>query len=100
MTYAWDDAKNELLREVQGISFEEIVIEIDGGNVVDVLEHPHPGWYPNQQVYLVRHLDYVFVVPFVRDTERQEIFLKTIYPSRRFTRKYLRTENSDDQATS
>ncbi len=100
MTYAWDDAKNELLREARGISFEEIVVEIDGGNVVDVLEHPHPGRYPNQQVYLVSHLDYVFVVPFVRDTERQEIFLKTIYPSRKFTRKYLRTEKSDDQATS
>ena len=96
MTYTWDDAENELLRHTRGISFEEIVVELEAGNVIDVLEHPRPGRYPNQHVYLVRHLDYVFVVPFVRVTEKQEIFLKTIYPSRKFTRKYLRTEKSDD----
>ena len=96
MTFAWDDAKNELLRESRGVSFEEMVVEIEAGNVMDVLEHPRPGRYANPQVYLVSHLDYVFVVPFVRDAQRQEIFLKTIYPSREFTRKFLRTEKSDD----
>ena len=90
VTFDWDDAKNELLKRTRGVSFEEIVIAIDGGNVVDVLDHPNPGRYANQQVYLVRHRDYVFVVPFVRGPSADEITLKTIYPSRKYTRRYLR----------
>ena len=90
VTFDWDDAKNELLKRTRGVSFEEIVIAIEAGNVVDVLEHPNPGRYANQHVYLVRHRDYVFVVPFVRGPSDDEITLKTIYPSRKYTRQYLR----------
>ncbi|MEE8442048.1 MAG: BrnT family toxin [Spirochaetia bacterium] len=96
MTFNWDDEKNELLKRSRGISFEEIVVAIEDGNVVDVLTHPNKDRYPNQEVYLVVHHDYVFAVPFVRDRIGSEIVLKTIYPSRKFTRRYLRKDRNNE----
>ena len=65
MTFNWDDEKNERLKRTRGVSFEEMVIAIEDGNVVDVLQHPNADRYPNQLVYLVEYKDYVFVVPFL-----------------------------------
>ena len=96
MTFNWDDEKNQLLKRTRGVSFEEMVIAIEDGNVVDVLGHPNVDRYPNQRVYLVEYKDYVFVVPFLRDSESQEIILKTIYPSRKYTRLYLLKEKDNE----
>ena len=96
MTFNWDDEKNERLKRTRDVSFEEMVIAIEDGNVVDVLQHPNADRYPNQLVYLVEYKDYVFVVPFLRDSESQEIVLKTIYPSRKYTRLYLLKEKDHE----
>ena len=96
MTFNWDDEKNERLKRTRGVSFEEMVIAIEDGNVVDVLQHPNADRYPNQLVYLVEYKDYVFVVPFLRDSESQEIVLKTIYPSRKYTRLYVLKEKDHE----
>jgi uncharacterized DUF497 family protein len=95
VVFNWDEAKNRRLKESRGISFEEIVIAIHEGSVLDVLEHPNTERYPGQRIYLIAHREYVWVVPFVRDSENEEIFLKTAYPSRRYTRDYLKREDSD-----
>ena len=92
VTFDWDNEKNELLKRTRGISFEEIVVAIEDGSIADVLEHSSPERYPNQRVYLVIHHDYVFAVPFVTDVPEDRIVLKTIYPSRKYTRQYLRRE--------
>lgn len=84
-----------LLKRSRGISFEEIVFAIEAGDVVDVLRHPNQERYRNQQVYLVEYQDYVFVVPFVRDDASDQIVLKTIYHSRKYTKRYLRTEDDN-----
>ena len=96
MTFNWDDEKNERLKRTRGVSFEEMVIAIEDGNVVDVLQHPNADRYPNQLVYLVEYKDYVFAVPFLRDSESQEIVLKTIYPSRKYTRLYVLKEKDHE----
>ncbi len=96
MTFNWDDEKNERLKRTRDVSFEEMVIAIEDGNVVDVLQYPNADRYPNQLVYLVEYKDYVFVVPFLRDSESQEIVLKTIYPSRKYTRLYLLKEKDHE----
>ena len=70
----------------RGISFERVVFEISLGNELDVLEHPNQEKYPGQKILIVQVDDYVYAVPFV-ETET-EIFLKTIIPSRKATRKY------------
>lgn len=78
--------KNELLKQTRGIGFEEIIAAIDGGKVLDVYDHPDQTNYPGQKIYIVEALDYVYLVPFVRNEEG--IFLKTIIPSRKAKKMY------------
>ena len=85
-THNWNAAKNHLLVQEHGISFERIVFEISAGNELAVLEHPNQEKYPGQQISMVQVGDYVYAVPFV-ETET-EIFLKTIIPSRKAKRQY------------
>lgn len=86
--FDWNKEKNELLKQTRGISFEEIEIAIRTGGLLDAHPHPNQKRYPKQQIYAVKIEDYVYLVPFVEDEER--FFLKTIIPSRKATRKYLK----------
>jgi hypothetical protein len=86
--YSWNNEKNALLKAERQISFEEIVLYIEMGFLLDVLEHPNQEKYKGQKVFVVRVDDYVYLVPFI-ETEK-EVFLKTIIPSRKATRKYLK----------
>ena len=86
--FEWNDDKNEWLKRVRRISFEEIVYHISEGDLLDVLEHPDQDRYPNQRIFVVDVEDYAVIVPFVEDEDA--IFLKTIIPSRKLTRSYLR----------
>jgi hypothetical protein len=84
--FNWNPEENQLLLPERGISFERIVFEIGSGNELAVLEHPNQEQYPGQRISMVQVDDYVYAVPFVEtDTE---IFLKTIIPSSKATRKY------------
>ena len=86
--FSWDDEKNELLKEERQISFEDIVFYIEQGFLLDVLEHPNQEKYQGQKIFVVQIDEYAYLVPFVED--EREIFLKTIIPSRKATRKYLK----------
>jgi len=86
-TFAWNSEKNELLKAERGIWFEEVVLNIQLGNEVDIFEHPDQERYPGQQISVVVIEGYAYLVPFVEDEE--EIFLKTIIPSRKATKQYL-----------
>jgi len=86
--FSWDPDKNEWLRRERGVSFEEIVFYIEQGQLLDILEHPNRRKYPNQRMFVVRIEEYVYLVPFVERGE--EVFLKTIIPSRKATRDYLK----------
>ena len=97
MTFTWDDEKNEKLKDLRNISFEEIIICISEGGVVAVLEHPQKKLCRNQFLYLVEYKNYIYVVPHVYDEKKQEIFLKTIYPSRKYTNRYLSGGNKDEE---
>ena len=86
--FAWNSAKNEKLKTERGISFEEIVYHIGRGDLLDVLEHPNQQKYFGQRVLVVRVGDYAYLVPVVE--MESEVVLKTIIPSRKATRAYLR----------
>jgi uncharacterized DUF497 family protein len=86
-TFAWNSEKNELLKAERSISFEEVVLNIQLGNEVDIFEHPNQERYPGQQISVVVIEGYAYLVPFVENEE--EIFLKTIIPSRKATKQYL-----------
>lgn len=87
-TYRWNGHKNEQLKESRGISFEDIVLAIESGGLIDVLSHPNQEQYPNQKVLVVAVMEYVYLVPHVE--EYDHLFLKTIIPSRKATRDYGR----------
>lgn len=88
--YAWDEDKNKLLKETRNISFEEIVLSLSNNKLLDIVEHTDNQKYPNQKMLIVEVRDYAFIVPFVEDEEKY--FLKTIYPSREATKRYLNKE--------
>ena len=91
--FAWNEEKNEVLKEERGISFEEILFHIRRGDVLDILEHPNPERYSGQRVFVVDVDGYAYLVPFVEDA--QVVFLKTIIPSRKATKRYLDGEEHD-----
>jgi len=90
-TYSWNPEKNELLQNERGISFEEIVLNIQLGNEVAVYDHPNAKKYPNQKISVVLIEDYAYLVPYVE--EKDQIFLKTIIPSRKATKQYIGDSN-------
>lgn len=86
-TFAWNSDKNELLKQERGITFEEIILNIQLGNEVDIFDHPNQDRYPGQKISVVIIEGYAYLVPFVENED--EIFLKTIIPSRKATQQYL-----------
>ena len=94
--FTWDPEKNEKLKTQRGVSFEAIVFQIERGSVLDILEHPNQERYEGQRVFVVELGDYVYLVPFVEQDEH--VVLKTIIPSRKATREYLRREAEDHEA--
>ena len=85
--YKWNHEKNERLKAERGLSFEQVILHIERGDLIDVIEHPNQSKYPNQQMLIVKIKNYAYLVPFVEDEEGK--FLKTIIPSRKATREYL-----------
>jgi uncharacterized DUF497 family protein len=86
--YSWNHGKNKRLKVERNVSFEEVVFHIERGQLLDIVEHPNQEKYKGQRIFIVNINDYAYLVPFV-ETER-EVFLKTIIPSRKATKKYLR----------
>ena len=84
----WNTEKNQVLIAERGISFEDILFAIQSGDLLDDVAHPNPDKYSNQKMFVVNVDDYVYLVPYVETSE--EIFLKTIIPSRKATKHYLR----------
>jgi uncharacterized DUF497 family protein len=80
----WNSEKNELLKQERGICFEEIAYLIESGLVIGIEENPA---YPNQKMYVLEIDNYAIIVPFVENDD--EIFLKTAFPSRKYTKKYV-----------
>jgi uncharacterized DUF497 family protein len=86
--FVWNADKSQLLKIERGISFEDVIFCIANGQLLDVVRHPNVEKYAHQRMFVVRIDQYVYLVPFVES--KTEIFLKTIIPSRKATRQYLR----------
>lgn len=86
MNYLWNEEKNTLLKAERGIGFEDIVTAILEGAIVDIIQHPNKEKYTDQMIYIVEVLEYIYMVPYVRND--QEIFFKTIIPSRKMKKMY------------
>jgi hypothetical protein len=87
LLYDWNDDKNDWLKRVRGLGFEDIVFHLERGGLLDTIEHPNQNKYAGQRIFIVNVDGYAWLVPFVEEGE--VIFLKTIIPSRKMTRQYL-----------
>lgn len=86
-TFSWNHIKNQQLLESRGISFEDVLFYIQQEQILDDLEHPNRDRYPNQRILVVGVDKVAYLVPYVESED--EVFLKTIIPSRKATKKYL-----------
>ena len=84
----WNNEKSSLLMKERGISFEMVKYFIEREDYLDILEHPNQEKYPGQRIFVLEIDDYIYCVPFVES--ENEIFLKTIYPSRVLKKEYLK----------
>ena len=89
--FEYNAEKNIKLKEKRGISFEEIIYYINNGHLLDIIQHYNIQKYAGQQFYVVDVEGYVYLVPFVK--KGHIVFLKTIFPSRKHTKKYLEQIN-------
>ena len=76
MIFDWNNEKNIMLKRDRNISFERIIIAIEQDSLLDILEHPNK-------------------VPCV--LENDICFLKTIFPSRKYTAKYLDFKGEENE---
>jgi len=86
ITYNFE--KDEILKRERDISFEDIILALENGDLLDDITHPNKEKYPNQNIFiiLVKMKNYVYLVPYVED--ETTIFLKTVIPSRKMNKKY------------
>ena len=89
MKFDWNPEKNKWLRENRDVSFEEITCLINEGHLIGILRHPRKEKQKVLKVLIVERDGYAYNIPFIEE-EDGLCFLKTIYPSRASTKKYLK----------
>jgi hypothetical protein len=86
-SFRWSHEKNAQLKVDRQISCEAIVLALESDGLLDILRHPDESKYPNQRILVVGFEGYVYLVPFVEETDYY--VLETIIPSRKATKDYL-----------
>jgi uncharacterized DUF497 family protein len=92
--FSWNNEKNQLLKSERNISFEDVVFHIEKQHVLDIVQHPNQEKYKGQKMFIINIDNYAYLVPFIES--KREIFLKTIIPSRKATKQYLRGQDTDE----
>ena len=92
--FSWDSEKNEKLKGERRVSFDDILYSIEHGLLLDTVDHPNAEKYPHQRMLVVLVNNYVYLVPFVED--ENGTFLKTIIPSRKAMKKYIKGGEPND----
>lgn len=90
MKYDWNPKKNEWLKKERNLSFEEVIFHLSQGDVWKIADHPDQKKYPGQKIYFVIIDNYIYLVPHI--VKEEITFLKTIIPSRKATKVYLRKQ--------
>ena len=78
--YRWNNEKNEILKRERGITFEQIIMHIERGGLIEIVANPNQEKYHGQQLLVVEITKYIFLVPCV-EIEAGKV-LKTLIPSR------------------
>lgn len=86
--YEFSADKNQQLIQERNISFEDVIAALGNDKLLDTIEHHNRTKYPNEEIYIIDMNGYVYLIPFVRK-DKHTVFLKTIVPSRKLTKKDL-----------
>lgn len=89
----WSTEKSQALKESRGICFEDVIFYIERGDILDDYLHPNQKAYPGQKIMVINVANYAYLVPCVENEE--ELFLKTIIPSRKATQQYIGDKHED-----
>ena len=89
----WNSEKSVALKASRGICFEDVVFYIERGDILDDYLHPNQQAYPGQRIMVIAIAYYAYLVPYAENEE--ELFLKTIIPSRKATQRYLGDKYGD-----
>jgi uncharacterized DUF497 family protein len=92
----WDEEKNGWLKRTRGVCFEQVAVRFEQRMILDIVDNPNWEKYPLQKIAVVEIEGYAYLVPYEQIND--EIVLRTIIPSRRATREYLRGEHEKDQS--
>ncbi len=79
-TIRWNVVKSARLKRIRGVSFEELII---GGKIINTIDNPGRR---GQYMFVFEYKQYIWIVPCV--IEEENIFLKTLYPSRKYRKFY------------
>jgi hypothetical protein len=79
-TISWNPVKSARLKRIRGVSFEELVID---GKIIDIIDNPGRR---GQKMYVFEYKKYIWIAPCV--IEDETVFLKTLYPSRKYRKSY------------
>lgn len=90
MSIEWDPEKNAALKERHGLGFERVLVALSEGALLDSRAHPNVEQYGHQRQLVVEIEGYAWIVPFVQQGD--QIFLKTMFPSRKATKRYLKED--------
>ncbi len=85
--YLYDEGKNLKLKKERGVCFEDVIAAINNDKVLDIIPHHNKKLYPNQMILIVEINAYAHLVPYLEKGD--SLVLKTIFPSRKFTKVYL-----------
>jgi uncharacterized DUF497 family protein len=96
MYFDWNEDKNSLLKKERNISFEDILFALKNDKLLEIIQSPSPS-HPDQKSFVIELNNYAYIVPYVKDLNVDMIFLKTIYPSRKFTKLFLKGEDKNER---
>jgi len=85
----FSEEKNLLLKETRGVGFEDVIVAIEEKKILKDLKHNNKK-YSHQRILVIKREEYVYAVPYVIDAKSKVIFLKTVYPGRVLTGKYMK----------
>lgn len=85
--YIYDEQKNRKLKAERGICFDDVIHAISDGKILEIIPHHNKSEYSNQMIMVIEINEYAYLVPYLE--EEDLLILKTVFPSRKFTKLYL-----------
>lgn len=84
----YNEDKNRLLKATRGVCFDDVIELIKKDQNIKDVRHHNLNRYQKQRIFVLSINNYTYAVPYVIDLKKKTVFLKTIYPSRKYRKSY------------